>query len=91
MRAGGWVGGWVGGSAQAVGWQRYRALLAWENTQDENYVSEKVYQALAAGVVPVYWGAPDIEDFVPGRMIINANAQPRVNRVGGRCERGRRG
>eukprot|EP00668_Euglena_longa_P029610 GGOE01036968.1.p1 GENE.GGOE01036968.1~~GGOE01036968.1.p1 ORF type:complete len:394 (+),score=94.58 GGOE01036968.1:19-1200(+) len=67
---------------QVKGWEKqkiamltqYRALLAWENTQDENYVSEKVFQALMAGVVPVYWGAPDVEDFVPRGMILNANA-----------------
>lgn len=37
----------------------YLFLLAFENTErEESYVTEKVYTALLAGAVPVYWGAP---------------------------------
>eukprot|EP01068_Selenidium_serpulae_P018526 Selendium_serpulae@DN6464_c1_g3_i2.p1 len=46
--------------------------LAFENGNTEDYVTEKVFGALAAGVVPVYLGAPNIYDFLPCRdCIIN--------------------
>lgn len=36
-----------------------------ENSNAYSYVTEKIYQAFDAGVVPVYFGAPNIERFVP--------------------------
>ena len=36
-----------------------------ENVFVEDYVSEKLYQALISGAVPVYKGAPNARQFVP--------------------------
>jgi len=43
----------------------YKFHLAFENGNVVDYVTEKVYLALAAGVVPIYFGAPNIREFVP--------------------------
>ncbi len=52
---------------------RYRFDLAFENSLCEDYVSEKFFDPLAAGCVPVYRGAPNIEEIAPGdRCYINA-------------------
>ncbi len=45
--------------------------LAYENTQAPDYVSEKIYDVMAAGTVPVYLGAPNIEEYVPKACFIN--------------------
>ena len=45
---------------------RYRFTLAFENAVDPGYVTEKFFDPLVAGSVPVYLGAPDIADFAPG-------------------------
>lgn len=45
---------------------RYRFCLALENTIEGDYVTEKFFQPLQIGTVPVYRGAPNIEDFAPG-------------------------
>jgi len=46
--------------------QRYKFYLAFENSIEPDYVTEKFFQALVAGAVPVYRGAPNIRDFWPG-------------------------
>jgi len=52
----------------------YMFTLAAESVETEDWVTEKVYQALAVGSVPVYKGAPNVEKFLPCRdCIINAN------------------
>ena len=33
----------------------HKFTLAFENSVDENYISEKLWQALKMGTVPVYW------------------------------------
>ncbi|KAH9307593.1 hypothetical protein KI387_035504, partial [Taxus chinensis] len=49
----------------------YKFVLAIENTMTESYVTEKLFYALDAGAVPIYFGAPNVLDFVPPRSIID--------------------
>jgi hypothetical protein len=49
----------------------YKFTLAFENGNLEDYVTEKVYQALASGTLPVYMGAPNIREYVPDKSIID--------------------
>ncbi|KAF3783194.1 Alpha-(1-4)-fucosyltransferase [Nymphaea thermarum] len=49
----------------------YKFVLAIENTMTESYVTEKLFYALDAGSVPIYFGAPNVWDFVPPNSIID--------------------
>ena len=42
-----------------------RVTLAFENHRLPNYVTEKMFEALRAGSVPVYTGAPDVKELLP--------------------------
>ncbi|MHA1189627.1 MAG: glycosyltransferase family 10 domain-containing protein [Alphaproteobacteria bacterium] len=44
----------------------YKFCLAFENSIAPDYVTEKFFDPLRAGTVPVYRGAPNIDDFAPG-------------------------
>ena len=50
---------------------KYVFALAFENTRVPGYVTEKVVDAMIAGCVPVYRGAPDIADHVPAGAILD--------------------
>ena len=45
---------------------RYRFVLAFENACEHDYVTEKFFDPLIFGAVPVYLGAPNVADFAPG-------------------------
>jgi glycosyltransferase involved in cell wall biosynthesis len=45
----------------------YKFVIAFENAVDPDYVTEKFFDPLLAGSVPVYFGAPNIADFAPGK------------------------
>lgn len=45
----------------------YRFTIAFENAIGNDYVTEKFYEPLLSGSVPVYLGAPNIERFSPSR------------------------
>lgn len=48
--------------------------IAFENSVYPDYVTEKVYHALAAGAIPIYYGAPNVADFLPAsHMIVRAS------------------
>ncbi|UCI07740.1 glycosyltransferase family 10 domain-containing protein [Mesorhizobium sp. B1-1-8] len=51
---------------------RYRFCLALENSIAPDYVTEKMFDPLAAGTVPVYLGAPNAAEFVPENSYIDA-------------------
>lgn len=36
----------------------------------DDYVTEKVYNGLQAGTLPVYWGATNIQDYVPRGSVV---------------------
>jgi glycosyl transferase family 10 (putative fucosyltransferase) len=46
---------------------RFKFTLAFENAIGEDYVTEKFYDPLYAGSVPVYLGAPNVDRFAPGK------------------------
>lgn len=50
---------------------QYKFVLAIENTVTESYVTEKLFYALDSGAVPIYFGAPNVLDFVPPHSIID--------------------
>jgi len=45
--------------------EKYHFVFAAENSDAPSYVTEKVYDALAVGAVPIYLGAPNIDKFIP--------------------------
>lgn len=52
----------------------YKFYLAFENLEVDDYVSEKVFEGLFAGTVPIYRGAQQIANFMPSNdSFINAN------------------
>lgn len=52
--------------------KNYRFMICYENTATSNgYVTEKIFDCFAAGVVPVYLGAPNIEKYIPKNCFID--------------------
>ena len=43
----------------------YKFTLAFENANCPYWITEKAFQPLAAGSIPVYMGAPNAREFVP--------------------------
>jgi len=50
--------------------RQYKFYIAFENSISEDYVTERVLMALANGCVPIYQGAPNIEEFLPSDKCI---------------------
>ena len=46
--------------------KNYKYALCFENTQgSRGYITEKIFDCFAAATVPIYYGAPNIEDYIP--------------------------
>ncbi|MGH2806394.1 MAG: glycosyltransferase family 10 domain-containing protein, partial [Actinomycetota bacterium] len=49
----------------------YRFALCYENTSFPGYITEKIFDAIFAGAIPVYLGAPDVGDYVPAEVYVD--------------------
>jgi len=52
--------------------RKYKFSLCYENCNDVyGYVSEKIFDSMRCGCVPIYLGAPDIEEYVPKACFVD--------------------
>lgn len=52
--------------------ERAKFSFCFENAQDiENYVTEKIFDSLFSGCIPIYLGAPNIGDLIPSTCYID--------------------
>lgn len=57
--------------------RRFRYAIAFENSRETDYVTEKFFDPLGVGTIPIYLGAPNIDEFCPGDdCCIDASAHP---------------
>jgi len=50
----------------------YKFAICYENARDiPGYITEKIFDCFFAGCVPVYWGAPNVTDFIPASTFID--------------------
>ena len=50
---------------------KYRFAICFENMALSGYITEKIIDCLHVGTVPIYWGAQDIEDYIPKGCFID--------------------
>lgn len=52
--------------------KQYKFAICFENTNNiEDYISEKIFDCFLAGVVPIYWGDPNIKSNIPSNCFID--------------------
>ncbi|MEI7481978.1 MAG: glycosyltransferase family 10 [Elusimicrobiota bacterium] len=52
--------------------EKYRFSICYENAREiPGYITEKIFDCFFAGNIPVYWGAPDIEKYIPRDCFID--------------------
>ena len=51
----------------------YRFSIVIENSNTENYFTEKLIDCLAVGTIPIYWGCPNIKKFFNENGIVSFN------------------
>jgi hypothetical protein len=74
---GGPIPGWSRGKVEFL--RAYKFNIAFENRSLPGYTSEKLYEAMQARCLPIYWGNPRVaEDFNP-RSFLNAADFPTLD------------
>ena len=60
---------------------RYRFAVCYENMVLRGWITEKIFDCLYAGTIPIYLGAPDITDYVPSECFIDRRAFPNYDEL----------
>ncbi len=61
--------GFVPSKAKAL--SEYTFTLCFENVVLNGWITEKLFDCLVVGTIPIFWGAPDVLDFVPAGCFID--------------------
>ena len=52
--------------------EKYKFAICYENGRDiPGYITEKIFDCLFAGCIPVYWGANNISDYIPDNCYVD--------------------
>ncbi|NGX47910.1 MAG: hypothetical protein K1000chlam3_01295 [Chlamydiae bacterium] len=51
--------------------KNYKFTICYENCNLPGYISEKIFDCFAAGSIPIYLGAPNIEEYIPKDCFID--------------------
>lgn len=52
--------------------EKYWFSICYENARDiPGYITEKIFDSFFASCVPIYWGANNITDYIPGKCFID--------------------
>jgi len=50
--------------------KQFKFILAFENSIDETYITEKIFHGLLAGIIPIYYGCKNITDYINKERIL---------------------
>lgn len=51
---------------------KYKFIISYDSYKEQNgYISEKIFDAFQAKVIPVYWGAKNITDYIPKECFVD--------------------
>lgn len=60
---------------------KHKFSICCENSSHSGYTTEKIIEAFAARVIPIYWGDPDIDKVFNSKAFINVRAYPSIESV----------
>lgn len=50
---------------------KYKFAIAFENASFDGYLTEKMFDCFFCGTIPIYYGAPDVEKYVPTNCFVD--------------------
>lgn len=68
-------GGYAPFKDKADGLVPYRYSVVIENMREQNYFSEKLLDAVFCGTIPIYWGCPNLSEFLDPAGIIQCQSE----------------
>ena len=51
--------------------EKYYFAISFENTDSPGYITEKIFDAMMAGTVPLYWGGGYLDDSLPAQCYVD--------------------
>lgn len=61
--------------------RKHKFSICCENSRHDGYITEKLYEAFSAQLIPIYWGAPDVGLTFNKKAFINVSDYPSLEAV----------
>lgn len=60
---------------------KYKFIVVMENTHQEGYITEKIFNVFQAGAIPIYDGAPDINNFINPESFLSFDSEDLLEQI----------
>jgi hypothetical protein len=60
---------------------KYKFIIVMENTHQEGYITEKIFNVFQAGAIPIYDGAPDVNNFINPKSFLSFNEDDLLEQI----------
>ncbi len=70
--------GYIPFEAKSEGLAPYRYSIVIENVRERNYFSEKLIDSILCETVPIYWGCPNLRDFMPVDGVVECRSEAEI-------------
>ena len=51
--------------------KQFKFIISMENSKEETYITEKIIHGFRAGIIPIYWGSPEIYKYFNEKRFLN--------------------
>lgn len=66
------IPGWPSSDQKSTTLSKYKFCICFENTTTvPGYITEKIFDVFSGGCVPIYWGAGNVEKYIPSNCFID--------------------
>jgi hypothetical protein len=79
------IGGKIQGDWDGINlinfYKQFKFVICMENEQQDYYITEKVINGFRAGVIPIYWGSPNISKYFNSRRFLCIENEESIENV----------
>ena len=58
--------------------RQFKFIITMENSKEDTYITEKITHGFLSSTIPIYWGAPRIEDYFNSDRFINVKNETQI-------------
>jgi hypothetical protein len=61
--------------------RQHKFVITMENSEEDYYITEKICNGLFAGIIPVYWGSPNICEYFNSNRFLHLTSENEIDNI----------
>ena len=61
--------------------KQYKFVITMENSEEDYYITEKICNGFFAGIVPIYWGSPNVCEYFNRNRFLHLKSESDIENI----------